>query len=160
MSQAFTTSHQTTAQRMSADIDNYVKRINTHRATANTVEAQACKNADGVTVWNPQQLRRWAHEEELVESCMQSMLDCGSIRSRALMAQYRHACFCRVRAKVARITALIPQTLAQVANSFYVSPKEQNWPVWFISAPNVLATCHASNGPPRELASITESLSS
>jgi hypothetical protein len=136
---------------MGAGIADYSRRMTLHQETADKLQVQATANTDepGVTHWeSPQALRMWAHEQELAQECLHAMFDCGAIRTRALMRQYAHNCYCKVRASVARVPALIALTLAQVADSFTaLSLSHSSAPPGVKTAPNVLATCHASNAP-------------
>jgi hypothetical protein len=149
MSRQFPARYEVTATHMGAGIADYSQRMELHQATANELRAQAQTDEAGVTCWaSPQQLRIVAHEQQLAQECMQAMFDCGAIRSRALMRQYAHNCWCKVRGSVARVPALIAMTLAQVADSFTaLSLSHSSAPPGVKTAPNVLATCHASNAP-------------
>jgi hypothetical protein len=151
MSKAFPTSHIATERHYGAGIADYSRRMTLHQETADKLQVQATANTDepGVTHWESHQaLRMWAHEQELAQECMRAMFDCGAIRTRALMRQYAHNCYCKVRGSVARVPALIALTLAQVADSFTaLSLSHSSAPPGVKTAPNVLATCHASNAP-------------
>jgi len=148
MSKAFPTSHIATERHYGAGIADYSRLMTKHQQNADRVQAEAVKDAEGLTVWQAQQLRMWAHEQELAQECMRAMFDCGAIRTRALMRQYAHNCYCKVRGSVARVPALIALTLAQVADSFTaLSLAIKPLPPGVKTAPNVLATCHASNAP-------------
>lgn len=151
MSSAFPTSHTATERRYGAGIADYSRRMDLHQQTADKLQMQAKENAGepGLTRWeSPQQLRTWAHEQELAQECLQAMFTCGAIRTRALLRQYAHNCYCKARAKVARVPELVALTLAQVADSFTaLSLTHSSAPPGLHTAPPVLATCHASNAP-------------
>jgi hypothetical protein len=148
MSRQFPARYEVTATHMGAGIADYSQRMELHQATANELRAQAQTDEAGVTCWaSPQQLRIVAHEQQLAQECMQAMFDCGAIRSRALMRQYAHNCWCKVRGSVARVPALIALTLAQVADSFTALSLPSSAPPGKSFSLNVLATCHASNAP-------------
>jgi hypothetical protein len=149
MSRQFPARYEVTATHMGAGIADYSQRMNTHQATADEVLAQAQTDEAGVTCWaSPQQLRIVAHEQQLAQECMQAMFDCGAIRTRALMKAYAHACWCKVRAVLVSNFDPKLQTLAQVADSFTaLSLSHSSAPPGVKTAPNVLATCHASNAP-------------
>jgi hypothetical protein len=148
MSRQFPARYEVTAAHIGAGIDDYIKRMNTHQATADEVLAQAQTDEPGVTCWaSPQQLRTYSHEIELAQECMQAMFDCGAIRTRALMKAYAHACWCKVRAVLVSNFDPKLQTLAQVAASFTALSLPSSAPPGKNFALNVLATCHASNAP-------------
>jgi len=149
MSRQFPARYEVTAAHIGAGIDDYIKRMNTHQATADEVLAQAQTDEPGVTCWaSPQQLRTYSHEIELAQECMQAMFDCGAIRTRALMKAYAHACWCKVRTSVARVRETLlagsltfRDRMAQVITLASSAPPGKSF------ALNVLATCHASNAP-------------
>jgi hypothetical protein len=149
MSKAFPTSHIATERHYGAGIADYSRRMTLHQQNSDQMLQKQQSDEPGVTHWESHQaLRMWAHEQELAQECMRAMFDCGAIRTRALMRQYAHNCYCKVRASVARVPELIALTLAQVADSFTaLSLLHSSAPPGVKTAPNVLATCHASNAP-------------
>jgi hypothetical protein len=155
MSKAFPTRHTATERHAGAGIATHAKLMTAHHELANAVEAEAAKDADGLTVWQQQQLRTWAQAQDDADECMQAMLGCGAIRNRAQWRQYAHNCYCQARASVARVRELIAPTLAQVADRFSLSARIKPVPPGVKTAPNVLATCHASNAPGLSPAAMT-----
>jgi hypothetical protein len=149
MSKAFVSSHTATERHYGAGIADYSRRMDSYQQNADQMLQMQQSDEPGVTHWeSPQALRMWAHEQELAQECMQAMFDCGAIRTRALMRQYAHNCYCKARASVARVPKLIALTLAQVADSFTaLSLSHSSAPPGVKTAPNVLATCQASNAP-------------
>lgn len=132
---------------------DYLRRANDHHETAQAMsEAATVRTDEGiVTAWeNPQQLRLWAHEQELAQECWRLAQHCAATRSRALHSAYRHLCLVNARAGSRRRVQLSRSlTLAQVAAEHHRTNRRKlcirnaadN------HAPPILATCHASNAP-------------
>ena len=149
MSKAFSNNHNATVRRLSAGIDDYSERMNIHQETAKQLQLQATSNADepGVTCWeSPQQLRECVHEQDLAQASLQAMFDCGAMRTLAMMSAYRHACWCKAREVVARVPVIIAHSLRQVSTQLTALARSVS-PPGLMTAPNILATCHASNAP-------------
>ena len=150
MSKAFPNSHNATVRRLGAGVADYSERGNTHQATAKQLQDNATVRTDNevMTRWeSPQALREWSHENELAQASFDAMLDCGAMQNRALWSAYRHACYCKAREVVARVPVIIANTLRQVSALFTIVADAMSSPPGLITAPNVLATCQASNAP-------------
>lgn len=148
--------HEVTVRHMSAGIDNYVQRQERH--TQNAKDMQPARNDDGLTVWeSPQQLRMVTHEHELADECMQAMFQCASIRNNAMRKARAHRLY--VLQRLAHLHAdtvqLLSLTLRQVCAMFTTVARFTSAPPGQRSAPNVLATCHASNAPGLSLVTTT-----
>lgn len=137
---------------MSAGIDDYIERMNAHQANAEQLRTQATKQdhetQSAMTYWeSPQQLRLWAHENELAQECMQAMYECGAIRTRSMLRAFAHRCYCMVRKYADTVSELVPRSLAEIVALFSDRVALGSAPPRRLSAPPVLATCHASNAP-------------
>ena len=149
MSKAFPNSFSATIEQLTAGMDDYLERMNTHQKTADQLQLQATSDADepGVTCWqSTQQLRECVHEQDLAEASLQAMFDCGAKRNKAQWSAYRHACYCKAREVVARVPVIIAHSLRQVSTQLIALARSVS-PPGLMTAPNVLATCHASNAP-------------
>jgi hypothetical protein len=150
MSKAFPNSHNATVRHMSAGMADSLEGMNIHQANADQLQLQATSNADepGVTCWqSPQQLRECAHEQDLAEASLQEMYAWGAKLNKAQVSAYRHNCYCKAREVVARVPELIAKTSAQVSALFTIVADAMSSPPVQLTAPNILATCHASNAP-------------
>ena len=151
MSKAFSNSHNATVRRLSAGVADYSERMDTHYANAKRLlDGATVRTGDEVTThWeSPQALREWAHENELAEASFQAMLDCGAMQNRALWSAYRRTCWLRVREVIARVPdiSVFANTLRQVSTQLIALARSVS-PPGLMTAPNILATCHASNAP-------------
>ena len=150
MSKAFPSSHNFIARLATAGMDDYCKRGNTHQATAKQKHDDATVRTGNevVTHWgSPQALSEWSHEDELARTSFDLMLDCGAMLNRAQWSAYRHDCYCKAREVVARVPVIVANTLRQVSALFTIVADAMSSPPGQLTAPNVLATCQASNAP-------------
>lgn len=149
---AFPIRYDLTAEKMSAGIDDYLERMNAHTANAEQLRTQATKHdpetQSAMTCWeSPQQLRLWAHENELAQECMKAMYECGAIRTRSMLRAFAHRCYCLARKVTGIVSELVARSLAEIVALFADHVALGSAPPMRLSAPPVLATCHASNAP-------------
>jgi hypothetical protein len=149
MKRRFSNNHNATVRRLSAGVADYSERMNNHHATAKQKHDDATVRTGNevATHWeSPRALREWAHENELAEASFQAMLDCGAMLTLAQWSAYRHACYCKARASVARVPVIVAHSLRQVSTQLTALARSVS-PPGLMTAPNVLATCQASNAP-------------
>lgn len=137
---------------MTASIDDYVERMNTHQRNAKELQrahTTPVPDDDGVIMqWDsPQHLRLVMHEHELAQECMQAMFECGAIRTLAMMKAYAHRCYCLARKVTKIVSELVARSLAEIADLFSNRVALGSAPPRQLVAVPVLATCHASNAP-------------
>lgn len=149
MKQAFSNNHNATVRRLGAGVADYLERGNTHQATAKQLQDNATVRTGNevVTHWgSPQALSAWSHEDELARTSFDLMLDCGAMQNRALWSAYRHACYCKAREVVSRVPVIVAQSVREVSTQLTALAHSVS-PPGLMTAPNVLATCQASNAP-------------
>lgn len=153
MTTAFCSPHSHLAQRYSKGMSDYIERSNAHHEHAMKQQSERTKQVPGelsfVTHWeNPQALRLSAHESELAQECLQLAQTCQAMFARSQMRQYQHTCYCKVRTQEKLLLAhTAPLSLREVSNIYAKKLRTNKPPNSCISAPPVLATCHASNAP-------------
>ena len=138
MSKAFPNSFSATIAELTAGEADYSER----RLAIQETPAQGVVHYESV-----QALRESASKIELAQAYWEAELDCGAMRNRAMWSAYRHDCYCKARAIITRVPELIAKTSAQVSALFTVFADAMSSPPGQLTAPNILATCHASNAP-------------
>ena len=137
MSKAFSNNHNATVRRLSAGIADYSER----RLAIQEKPKQGLVHYESL-----QALRESAGKLELVEAYWQAEMDCGAMQTRAMWSAYRHACYCKARASVARVPVIVAHSLRQVSTQLTALARSVS-PPGLMTAPNILATCQASNAP-------------
>jgi len=137
MSKAFSNNHNATVRRLSAGIADYSER----RLAIQEKPVQGVVHYESL-----QALRESAGKLELAEAYWQAELDCGAMRTRAMWSAYRHNCYCKAREVVARVPVIVAHSLRQVSAQLIALARSVS-PPGLMTAPNILATCHASNAP-------------
>lgn len=125
-----------------------MERGTAHHTNAKQARDIATVRTDNAVTmqWNsPQALRECSQEQELGDQCFQAMMVHGAVVNRANWSAYRHTCWVKARAVVVRVPVLIAQSLREVFAQLIALGSHA--PPGLITAPNVLATCHASNAP-------------
>ena len=133
------------------DLDNAYQAMNAKHEAAEALRSSNTQRVPGElsfhTHWQGADLMTWGATMREAEAEQIRMFNAGAIRSRAMMTAYRHACWCRVRAKTP--TFIGELSLAQVAQVFAVTSKlsRDHAPPGQLCTRSVLATCCASNAP-------------
>lgn len=149
MSKAFPSRHNFIVRIATAGMDDYCKRGNSYQANARELHDKATVRTGNeiVTHWgSPQALSEWSHEEQLAKASYDAMMDCGAMLNHAQWSAYRHNCYCKARASVARVPMIVAESLREVSTQLTALARSIS-PPGLMTAPNILATCQASNAP-------------
>lgn len=153
MATAFRTPSDLLADKYRAGVSDYAQRADTHTETAREIHAQHTTRVPGelsyMTKWeNPQDLRLWAHEQELAQECLTLSNKCRWHWWVASNKAHQHTLYCQVRTQSARLPHTPAVSLAQVASDHacLTRLRETHAPPVRTRVP-ALATCHASNAP-------------
>ena len=150
MPNAFPAPFDVVARVSTRDLDNAYRAMNAHHEAAEALRSSNTQRVPGElsfhTHWQASDLMTWGATMREAEAEQTRMFNAGAIRSRAMMTAYRHACWCRVRAKTPTFIGSL--SLAEVAQVFTVSTQvvRDHAPPGEVSR-SVLSTCQASNAP-------------